>query len=70
MMGQIDATLFIRRSKGNLIICQIYVGAIIFGPPNINLCKDFAKSMTKKFEMSIMRELKFFPGFQIINLMK
>lgn len=68
-MGKIDATLFIRRSKGiflrDAIICQIYVDAIIFGSPNINLCKDFAKIMAKKFEMSIMGELKFFPGFQI-----
>jgi hypothetical protein len=63
--GVIDATLFTKRSKGDLIICQIYMDDIIFGSPNCGLCKKFANSMTREFEMSTMGELKFFLGFQI-----
>ena len=36
-----------------------------FGSPNIHLCKKFAASMTKNFEMSLNADLKFFLGFQI-----
>ena len=43
----------------------IYVDDIIFGASNENLCKEFAKCMTRKFDMSMMGELKFFLGLQI-----
>jgi hypothetical protein len=43
---------------------KIYVDDIIFGSANASLCKDFAKSMQAKFEMSLMGELKFFLGIQ------
>ena len=41
-IGKIDPTLFTKREKGDLILCQIYVDDIIFGSPNIHLCKKFA----------------------------
>ena len=63
--GVIDPTLFTKRENGDLILCQIYVDDIIFGSPNIHLCKKFAASMTKTFEMSLNADLKFFLGFQI-----
>ena len=63
--GVIDPTLFTKRDKGDLILWQIYVDDIIFGSPNIHLCKKFAASMTKTFEMSLNADLKFFLGFQI-----
>jgi hypothetical protein len=63
--GLIDATLFTKRSNGELIICQVYVHGITFGSPNLDLCNKFAASMTKEFEMSLVGELKFFLGFQI-----
>ena len=43
----------------------IYVDGIIFGSPNIRLCKKFAASMTNNFEISLNADLKFFHGFQI-----
>jgi hypothetical protein len=67
-IGKIDATLFTRRAKGDLIVCQIYVDGIIFGSPNQALSKEFSDCMTKKFETSIMGELKFFLGFQVKQL--
>lgn len=63
--GLIDPTLFTKREKGDLILCQIYVDDIIFGSPTIHLCKKFAASMTKEFEMSLNANLTYFLRFQI-----
>jgi hypothetical protein len=46
-------------------VCQIYVDDIIFGSTNETCCEEFSKVMTKRFEMSMMGELKFFLGFKI-----
>ena len=46
-------------------MCQIYVDDIIFGSTNHSFCEEFSRIMTKRFEMSMMGELKFFLGFQI-----
>nr|GEX56633.1 hypothetical protein [Tanacetum cinerariifolium] len=50
---------------GDILLVQIYVDDIIFGSTNPNLSKRFEKLMHSKFEMSMMRELKFFLGIQI-----
>jgi hypothetical protein len=47
------------------LIVQIYIDDIIFDAINEYLCKDFAKCLQDKFEMSMMRELNFFFGLQI-----
>ena len=46
-------------------MCQIYVDDIIFGSTDQKFCEEFSRIMTKRFEMSMMGELKFFLGFQI-----
>jgi hypothetical protein len=51
-----------------LFICQIYVDDIIFGYTNKSTCEEFSRIMIKKFEMSMMGELKYFLGFQIKQL--
>nr|GEU47063.1 Gag-Pol polyprotein [Tanacetum cinerariifolium] len=63
--GSIDLTLFITKHKGDILLVQIYVVDIIFGSTNPKLSKQFEKLMLSKFEMSMMRELKFFLGIQI-----
>ncbi|GKB82074.1 retrovirus-related pol polyprotein from transposon TNT 1-94 [Tanacetum coccineum] len=63
--GRIDNTLFIYRSKGEVLLVQVYVDDIIFGSTSYKLCKQFEKLMTKKFEMSMMGELTYFLGLQI-----
>src|SRR4051812_31939236 len=60
--GQVDTTLFCKTFKKDIIIYQIYVDDIIFGTSNATLGKEFAKSMQAEFEMSMMRELKYFLG--------
>nr|GEY57806.1 retrovirus-related Pol polyprotein from transposon TNT 1-94 [Tanacetum cinerariifolium] len=63
--GSIDPTLFITKHRGDILLVQIYVDDIIFGSTNPKLSEQFEKLMHIKFEMSMMRELKFFLGIQI-----
>jgi hypothetical protein len=62
-IGKADATLFTRKVYGHIFVCQIYVDDIIFG--STNECEEFSRVMTKRFEMSMIGELKFFIGFKI-----
>ncbi|GJX31760.1 retrovirus-related pol polyprotein from transposon TNT 1-94 [Tanacetum coccineum] len=63
--GSIDPTLFITKKGEDILLVQIYVDDIIFGSTNPKLSKRYEKLMHNKFEMSMMRELKFFLGIQI-----
>jgi len=63
--GQVDTTHFKRTLKKDILVVQIYVDDIIFGSTNASLCKEFYKLMQDEFEMSMMRELKFFFRIQI-----
>jgi hypothetical protein len=49
----------------DLFVCQIYLDDIIFGSTNKSFYDEFSKIMTDMFEMSMMRVLTFFLGFQI-----
>ncbi|GJS77774.1 putative ribonuclease H-like domain-containing protein [Tanacetum coccineum] len=63
--GKIDQTLFIKKKKGDILLVQIYVDAIIFGSTKKELCTEFEKLMKDKFQMSSMGELTFFLGLQV-----
>ena len=63
--GTTNPTLFTRSYNIDLFVCQIYVDDIIFGCTNPDISEEFAKMMSKKYEMSMMGELKFFLGLQI-----
>jgi hypothetical protein len=67
-IGKVDPTLFTRKVKNDIFVCQIYVDDIIFGSTNQEWCEYFSRIMAKRFEMSMMGELKFFLGFQIKQL--
>ena len=43
--GKVDTTLFIKKTKDDLLIVQIYVDDIIFGATNHSLCEEFSKLM-------------------------
>ena len=64
-MGKADSTLFTQKVDKDLFVCQIYIDDIIFGSTNEKFCEEFSRIMTKRFEMFMMGELKFFLGFQI-----
>jgi hypothetical protein len=64
-IGTIDKILFIKITKSNLVLVQVYVDGIIFGSTNEELCKEFEMLMKTKFEMRVMGELKFLLGIQV-----
>jgi hypothetical protein len=64
-IGKADPTLFTHKVGNDLFVCQIYVDDIIFGSTNHVYVEEFSRTMTKRFEMSMMGELKFFLGFQV-----
>ncbi|GJU51253.1 retrovirus-related pol polyprotein from transposon TNT 1-94 [Tanacetum coccineum] len=61
----IDPTLFTIRYEEDVLLVKIYVDDIIFGFTNPKFSKRFEKLMHSRFEMSLMREMKFFLGLQI-----
>nr|GEV03872.1 putative ribonuclease H-like domain-containing protein [Tanacetum cinerariifolium] len=65
--GTIDQTLFIRRQRGDFILVHVYVDDIIFGSSNPQLCREFKALMHEKFQMSVMGELNFFLGLQVLQ---
>jgi len=67
-IGKADPTLFTHKVVNAIFVCQIYVDDIIFGSTNQVFCEEFSRIMTKRFEMSMMGELKYFLGFQIKQL--
>lgn len=50
-----------------MIIVVVYVDDIIFGSILNTLSEQFANDMKKEFEMSMLGELIFFLGFQILQ---
>ena len=70
IIDKIDPTLFLLKNKNDRLIIQIFMDDIIFGATNEKMCQDFAKNMYDSFEMSMIRELKYFLGLQIIQSKK
>jgi hypothetical protein len=68
MMGKVDTTLFTKKIGNDLLVLQIYVDDIIFGPTNQDFCEKFGKMMANEFEMSMIGELSYFLGLQIKQL--
>nr|GEZ14725.1 hypothetical protein [Tanacetum cinerariifolium] len=63
--GSIDTTLFIKNKGKHIMLIQIYVDDIIFGSTNLKYYTKFSELMVKRFEMSMMGEMKFFLGLQV-----
>jgi hypothetical protein len=59
IMGKADSTLFTHKVDKDIFVCQIY-DDIIFGSTDKKFCEEFSRIMTKRFEMSMTGELKFF----------
>nr|GEU49349.1 hypothetical protein [Tanacetum cinerariifolium] len=63
--GSIDTTIFIKKKGKHIMLIQIYVDDIIFGSTNPKYCTKFSDLMVKRFEISMMGEMKFFLGLQV-----
>nr|GEZ87340.1 hypothetical protein [Tanacetum cinerariifolium] len=60
-------TLFIIKHRRDFLLVQVYVDDIIFGSSNPLLCREFEALMHDKFQMSVMGELNFFLGLQVLQ---
>jgi hypothetical protein len=65
--GSIDNNLYCKIVGNDMIIVEVYVDDIIFGRDDEKMSKDFARRMQQEFEMSLLGELNFFLGLQIIQ---
>ncbi|GJX74093.1 putative ribonuclease H-like domain-containing protein [Tanacetum coccineum] len=63
--GTIDKTLFIKKTKSDIMLVQVYVDDIIFRSTTQSMCTEFEDCMHKRFQMSSMGELIFFLGLQV-----
>ncbi|GJY09838.1 retrovirus-related pol polyprotein from transposon TNT 1-94 [Tanacetum coccineum] len=63
--GSIDTTLFIKKKGKHIMLIQINIDDIIFCSTNAKYCTKFSELMVKRFEMSMMGEIKFFLGLQV-----
>ena len=66
--GNVDPTLFTRRSGKDILVAQIYVDDIIFDSTNNAFCSEFFDLMQGEFEMNLTGELTFFFGLQVKQL--
>ena len=64
--GSVDCNLYHKIVGENMIIVEVYVDDTIFGSDNEEMSKEFSKKMQLEFEMSLLGELNFFSGLQII----
>ncbi|GJV57929.1 retrovirus-related pol polyprotein from transposon TNT 1-94, partial [Tanacetum coccineum] len=65
--GVVDPMLFTRKEGNDLILVQIYVDDIIFAFADPIFYDKFAKLMSKRFKMSMMGQISFFLGRQILQ---
>ncbi|KAA0043269.1 putative mitochondrial protein [Cucumis melo var. makuwa] len=62
-----DKTMFIKKSGKELLVAQVYIDDIIFGGQPHSIIASFIEQMKIKFEMSMVGEISFFFGFQILQ---
>jgi hypothetical protein len=67
-MGKVDTTLFTNKIGNDLFVLQIYVDDIIFGSTNQDFYEEFGKIIANEFEMSMIREIRYFLCLQIKQL--
>ena len=65
--GKVDNTLFTLQEGSHILLVQVYVDDIIFGSTNPTLVSGFEKLMTSEFQMSMIGELTFFLGLQVVQ---
>ena len=65
--GSVDNNLSYKIINDIMIIIEVYVDDIIFGSDDEKMSKEFAKLMQQEFEMSLLGELNYFLGLQIIQ---
>jgi hypothetical protein len=64
--GSTTKNIYCKIVGNNMITVEVYVDDIIFGSDDEKMSKEFARRMQQEFEMSLIGELNFFLGLQII----
>jgi hypothetical protein len=64
--GIVDNNLYIKSEGDNLLVVLVYVDDIIFSCTNESSVQWFANSMQTEFEMSMIREMSYFLGLQVL----
>lgn len=62
--GAEDCSLFIRETPDGLLLISIFVDDIIFGG-NDKISAEFSKDKQRKFEMSMIRPIKYSLGLNV-----
>ncbi|CAM8887333.1 unnamed protein product [Rhodiola kirilowii] len=65
--GGVDKTLFVKHTRSDFIIAQIYVDDIVFGSNTPKLVDQFVEQMQKEFKTSMVGEMNYFLGLQVIQ---
>jgi len=65
--GSTCINLYCKILGDSMIIVEVYVDDIIFGSHDEKMSEDFARRMQQEFEMSLLGELYFFLGLQIVQ---
>jgi hypothetical protein len=68
VMGSIDKTLFTLKHGNDFLLVQIFVDDVIFSGSSLVLASSF-QEMMEEFQMSMRRELTFFLGIQVKQMM-
>ncbi|GJY46230.1 retrovirus-related pol polyprotein from transposon TNT 1-94 [Tanacetum coccineum] len=63
--GEVDPTLFTRKTGKHILLVQIYVDDIIFASTDPKACDIFSNEMSSKFQMSMMGQMSFFLALQV-----
>ncbi|CAM8954199.1 unnamed protein product [Rhodiola kirilowii] len=61
----VDKMLFMKHTRSDFIIAQIYVDDIVFGSSNQKLVDKFVEQMHSEFQMSMVGEMCYFLGLQV-----
>ncbi|GJZ61899.1 retrovirus-related pol polyprotein from transposon TNT 1-94 [Tanacetum coccineum] len=65
--GVVGPTLFTRKIGKHILLVQIYVDDIIFASTEPKDCDLFSNEISSKFQMSMMGQMSFFIGLQVIH---
>ncbi|CAM8895696.1 unnamed protein product [Rhodiola kirilowii] len=70
VQGGVDNTLFVKHTRSDFIIAQIYVDDIVFSSSNQKMVDKFVEQMQSEFKMSMVGELSYFLGLQVKQKME
>jgi hypothetical protein len=65
--GSTNNNIYCKIDGNNMMIVEVYVYDIVFGSDDEKMSNEFSMMMQQEFEMSLLGELNFFLGLQIIQ---